>query len=1833
MSVFDTVGNWFKGFGDSEEEKRRKRQQSQQASQSTQPTQQTIKVAQPQQSSIRVESAQPTGNISVSKPAQTQRISQPKQLFQSQPSSRPPTSLVDKVSGFSSAFNNKLGGGIGRSLLRGADFLLPGKNTFGLEATADEWDKRAQGSLNQEADQQAVKVGNVAGTVAKGAADIATIAIPQSKIDRLIEANKIYKTLQDGSRIVKIGSRLVKVVPGSAAGSAVDNMQQVGRGDEPNWARSTAVGIGADVATESLAPGIRQVKQLFKNTKAGSIVSDIIKETDPGAIKRVLGITDDATASALATATDPTAVEEALKQLAIDPAFKLSDDTIKRLQESGVTSVKQDINDPYGASYRDGVISARDQTLLDKNVYHEMGHSLWKTKLTTEERALFNGDGAASKSAVGRNGYTPDDVNAEDFSDYVNKALTGRFDQVPDAYKSVIAKYAKIALEDPATAATAVKTIAVSSKAELDNFIKANPGLTPEQVAKAKDITKQRAMKLMNDLETSRAASTQAIDAQIARNTTDSTALTQQVDEARALQTAQNTPAPVPGVKVSPEPVVNPEQAVNNAYDQGNLRSSNEYIAEQARRLNDAKENPINRFFRRLQEQVYDPLATFQRYDTKGAVGDESIVSLMRRVTNPTPAVEVRLKQPISLPNGHTDSVWNIIKKYGKEDSPKATEFANYRMYKDELWRITEGGQGLSLRVNPQEMAAVVARYEAEHPDAIADNAVLREFSLGNLKQRADAGIDSQAIYEASAKNPFYSPRTRALTRNQDLAMTHTGGFTTTAKSTAARTGADVAVAPLDLYRVDARNTEMGLLKNKLGGNFYDRAQAGDAGFTVDVDPNTAVAHREAHNTFKSARAELQSLRELRDSLRGDKKLTAAELKSVATKAKAAEDKAVTSMRDALNKAANNPNDVLHDVAARDPRFDIEADAIKTKYGKDRVITTEQGTVLTPQEKTAQMNQELADLDAKYPDPNITTHKELLELAQSLDSGQFTAAQMAQQATTLNKQIPDLEQRLDGLRGQVNQSRQMVGEAKDAASQAWADLQDTTQHTTDFSGNTWTFKVDGEIGRGTAPAEIAAEMSKLLEFSKPGSNSNLMLRGTQTVGSITKAFWTGAFAPVWQTLNVAKNFGLMLHNGHMLSALSPSQFKGFVEGLVPIRPETKQFINELRSRGASYENLTQSAAMRNMVADDIAARANIGTFLARNPVKTFKDLYHMTSAAYTHVANAQRNAIAYGAYQRAVRAGVPEDRALGMAVEEITNVFGDLQRVSELAQALEPLIPYSGATQAGVRALINKAKTSPAEFAVKQGAIIAAATALTMYSLQNNKDYYQDQIDRGFTTDLDNNFVIVLPGAKRDDQGNWSGIVKIPITPDFRPLNSATWKSAYSVANGQGVDPGMVAGQLFNEFTGNLVPSVYDSKIAEQAGTPVAGVFTGSPVTNTGKILAGINPNTGLPLSDSDMALQPRTDQAYDTTSNFAQSASDMTQGALTPIQVDKLLGQLGSTGKAMKSDDTTSPWAKFFDFGSALTGGKGMTDKQRETQQYFDNIEAVSKLIDPNDKKTLKEFQALHAKKTDAEKDNLMNSATKASQFMQYVGDGSFQTTPLFDAEKQLDDIQRQQGQPGNPLFDLPAQALQKVLMYRSLKAANSAGQNYSKGGESAFTALGLDEKWYQDFRDAESEYYKKLNLEGSGEQKSFSGKPVPQLTPEQRAAQTKYFSYPAGSAERRAFLAANKWLKDFWAADNEFTDQERKALGFDSIDGGNTYDGKTASSSGYRGGFSSNGGYGVNTLTKLTNYSDSVSGAPIRKVEADSMPNLSQFFRGLNPGSGGGRAKPKLGASSSGR
>lgn len=366
------------------------------------------------------------------------------------------------VSDFMEGANDKLYGGIGRGIMRGADFVLPGKNTFGLERLADQQDPSKTGTQQFST---AGRVGEQFGSAEKAVFDLATLVVGAGAAEKAATKLPAFASavdkLQKGGRVSQIAARGLGILPGSFAGSGIDVLQTAGRGDEQNVAKSFGIGTAVDLGVPVLGKVLGKGFNLFKGkgSKTMGFVEDLIGETNPTSIKNALGNIDDDMATYLAQETNPETVRQVLAEMAVDPNINLTDDVRKRLQDEGITAVRREDN-PYGAAYNteDASISVRGQAdATDANMYHELGHHVYLNKLTPEERAMFAGiNGRAAQEAAGRAGYTADDIAAEDFSDFMRLALTGRMNEVPESVRPVIQKYAKVAQQEAANAGIAL---------------------------------------------------------------------------------------------------------------------------------------------------------------------------------------------------------------------------------------------------------------------------------------------------------------------------------------------------------------------------------------------------------------------------------------------------------------------------------------------------------------------------------------------------------------------------------------------------------------------------------------------------------------------------------------------------------------------------------------------------------------------------------------------------------------------------------------------------------------------------------------------------------------------------------------------------------------------------------------------------------------------------------------------------------------------------------------------------------------------------------------------------------------------------------------------------------------------------------------------------------------------------------------------------------------------------------------------------------------------------------------------------------------------------------
>lgn len=165
--------------------------------------------------------------------------------------------LKGDFSDFLEGANERFYGGLTRGVARGVDQVLPGVNTFGLERFADDYEQPRQVT-------DAGRKGETTGTVMKGLTDVGTLVIPTAAVDKVVKGSRLIRTLEDGSKLMRYGSKVIRVIPGSVTGTIIDYTQQAGRGDETNLLESAATGLGIDLAIEALPAVVRPFARKFK---------------------------------------------------------------------------------------------------------------------------------------------------------------------------------------------------------------------------------------------------------------------------------------------------------------------------------------------------------------------------------------------------------------------------------------------------------------------------------------------------------------------------------------------------------------------------------------------------------------------------------------------------------------------------------------------------------------------------------------------------------------------------------------------------------------------------------------------------------------------------------------------------------------------------------------------------------------------------------------------------------------------------------------------------------------------------------------------------------------------------------------------------------------------------------------------------------------------------------------------------------------------------------------------------------------------------------------------------------------------------------------------------------------------------------------------------------------------------------------------------------------------------------------------------------------------------------------------------------------------------------
>jgi len=685
----------------------------------------------------------------------------------------------------------------------------------------------------------------------------------------------------------------------------------------------------------------------------------------------------------------------------------------------------------------------------------------------------------------------------------------------------------------------------------------------------------------------------------------------------------------------------------------------------------------------------------------------------------------------------------------------------------------------------------------------------------------------------------------------------------------------------------------------------------------------------------------------------------------------------------------------------------------------------------------------------------------------------------------------------------------------------------------------------------TTKMEVSPTLMRQLESLKKQSEpaTNVFAKSVNFINNAIKTTYT-ALNPVFRLVNdFVKNPALMIRNGDIRNIFESQGWKQFAISMASAVNQSKnKFRQEALKEGLSLETLMQTRDFAKQTARDYAARQNVFQFFNRRPDHTIKDVGNVLNRFFATVGNAQREAVAAAEFARNVRNGMPEQQAMRAGVRAANDILGDMNRVNDNVRYLEGISAWLNPTIAGVRALGTAYKYNPVQTAIKDATVLTGLGIIAYNTFNDDgvaREYYERSLSEDRQYQIENSINFFLPGAYIDKEtGEAHGVVKVPIPPDFRALWRGIQDEMYSVTNGDGIDPAKALETIARTATGDIArQAVYDPQSANNDA--LGGWFPTFFGARSGLAAIGVNPNAQGELLD------PDNQGATENTSPIAVRLGEML--GVDPVRTDAILRELGFAGTVARTGDPVE--SLFKGLTNQFTGGK--FDKPGAT--YFKEMKETAKSI--GDLKQRRIFESLHQKRTTgAQLAKELGMEVPEGQANTGMLDSAFKALALLsneevlNAELALSDSAIARGEAVNPLFDrnaLTPEQRNAILTYRQGKIYNSAGQNKDANSETAFTALGLDEPWYEEFRQKENDFFNSLGDGTSSEDtiRTFSGDTKEKATPELQAKLDYYYTLAKGTGDRSRFLRANPDVLDYWQKSEDFTNAERAALGFKPI------------------------------------------------------------------------------------
>jgi hypothetical protein len=692
----------------------------------------------------------------------------------------------------------------------------------------------------------------------------------------------------------------------------------------------------------------------------------------------------------------------------------------------------------------------------------------------------------------------------------------------------------------------------------------------------------------------------------------------------------------------------------------------------------------------------------------------------------------------------------------------------------------------------------------------------------------------------------------------------------------------------------------------------------------------------------------------------------------------------------------------------------------------------------------------------------------------------------------------NIAQRLDDLKMDI----ESVNNAKKGLGRELVDLRPDS-----ITGRQTILGIDanGNKFRIELPPEYASVLQGLDK-----EKMNDALRAMKTVQQPFREAFTGILNPSFQLAQAT-------FNAMMAPVISKAGYKVYrpaaIKAAIQSFANHGEFQHLLNEKGAiKYGGNLDKLATDN-IADALASQADTVSKLQwyANPKRAWSKLSRLGGK----LDQAARTASAKAIEMQSIRAGRTAEEAAADAVYAYNNTLPNFSNLSSLIKGADALVMYTGAGQAGTRTFLRAIKEDPVRVGGKIAASGTVLTGVAAYNMSQDKgqEFYQDMNDSGKNYVLTNNIVVVLPGARKDPKtGEWTGIVKIPIAPEFRPINRAVQDTLDK--NTSGVPLKTYALSMFDFVTGQ----------ARQSSNPALQLGYG--------IATGRDPRTGQDIYDETLTPEDKKKQiAKFTARSFGVPGQAITGGldAGAKAQADNgnVLAQAVSGGLGAVKDSLVNK----------VIGAKGMSDGAKYYKLETDTIKRLG--LNKN------EADAFRSTVNPRNKDLAGNvikdktyydGASKAITWLRYPK--TFEVSQAIDAE------QRAKGEPGDPLFDLPEDKKKVVLNMMA---------NYSPGNKEEKAIKELN-PWLEDFNKKRSDYFEQIldkpstiNVPGRGVDPKGITIPKADKTLQAKLDSLKTIT---DKAQRAAFYESNPEVTDFYKKVDDYQRVKRGFLGLPQFD-----------------------------------------------------------------------------------